>query len=67
MKKIIKIKGMTCPACKALIEDVCSDFDQITSAVVDQKAGTLTVEAADGFDLATLYDEIQEAGDYTIQ
>lgn len=42
--KTIKIAGMTCPACKMLIEDICSDFSTISKATVDVKKGTLSFQ-----------------------
>lgn len=66
MKKELKISGMHCSACKALIEDVCSDYDKITSATVDVKKEILQIECADSFDLSKLQKEIESTGPYKV-
>lgn len=66
MKKKLKISGMHCPACKALIEDVCGDFDAITSATVDVKKEVLVIECGDSFDLTELKTELESTGPYKV-
>ena len=66
MKKTYRIKGMHCPACKALIEDICNDFDEIDSADVDVKKETLSILANDSLNEASLIAEIESAGNYSI-
>ena len=66
MKKEIEIKGMTCPACKALVEDVCSDFSEVNTATVDLKKGTLLVDVDEKFDFKSLKEEIESAGSYKV-
>lgn len=67
MKKELNIRGMHCPACKALIEDVCSDYDEIESAVVVLKKETLSITANNSLDLRVLQSEIESIGPYKIE
>lgn len=67
MKTTITIEGTHCPACKTLIEDICSDLSEITTCVVDYKTGKAEVEHTDALDWAALKTEIENAGDYKIK
>ncbi len=44
MKTITTIQGAHCNACKALIEDVCTEIPGITSCDVDFKTGITEIE-----------------------
>jgi copper chaperone CopZ len=66
MKRDIIVEGMTCHACKMLIEDVCEDFPEISSAVVDLESGMLSIDVIDGFDLNLLKNEMESVGDFAI-
>ena len=66
MKKELKLTGMTCPACKAIIEDICSDYSEIPAANADIKAATLTLEHKAGFDMTQLKNEIESEGDFKL-
>lgn len=60
----LKIAGMHCASCKALIEDVCSEVSGVRSCVVDAATETATVEHDDSLNPAVLIDEIRGLGDY---
>ena len=44
MKTELKIEGIHCSGCKGLIEDICGDFDEITSADLNVESATLRLE-----------------------
>ena len=58
----IKISGMHCHSCAALIKDVCSDIKGIKSCQVDFASGEGTVEHEDSDDLNELKKEIKKLG-----
>lgn len=60
----LKITGMHCASCKALIEDVCGEVKGVRSASVDPKTGIATIEHDDALDPATFVSEIRGLGDY---
>ena len=67
MKTIITIQGTHCKACKALIEDVCSDFKGIASCSVDFATGKTDIEHTDGLNWEELKREIESVGDYKVE
>ncbi len=68
MKKIkMVIKGTHCPACKLLIEDVCKDFKEVKSCIVDYKSGKTEISHDEGLDTKALKKEIESAGQYKVQ
>ncbi len=67
MKTVLKVSGFHCPSCKMLIEDVCSDFSQITLCNVDVKAGKVVIEHKESLDLAKLKNEIESLGEYKVK
>ena len=67
MKKTIIIKGMHCPSCKALIEDVCKDIDGVISCNVDYISGKLQIEHKQNLNLKSLKNEIESLGRYKVE
>ena len=63
MQTIINIKGIHCPSCKALIEDICLDVQGVESCKVDEKTGKALVNHEVNLDLQVLKKEIEESGD----
>ena len=43
MDTVIKVEGMMCPHCKAMVEKVCKAVPGTADAVVDLQAKTVTV------------------------
>lgn len=66
MKTILKIEGLHCASCKAVIEDVASEFPQIRSADVHVEVGLAKIEHEDAFDLTLFIKEINNLGQYTV-
>lgn len=64
MTTTLKITGMHCGSCKALIEDVCGDVKGVRSCTVDPKTGLAVVEHDDALDPAAIVNEILGLGDY---
>ena len=64
MKTIFTVKGTHCPACKALIEDICRDIPGVTSCTVDLKTGKTVVEHGKPIGLSLFKKEIESLGDY---
>ena len=60
MTTIIKVEGMMCPHCKAMVEKVCKAVSGTEDAVVDLQAKTVTVTGAASLDL--LKKAITDAG-----
>ena len=67
MKKELKLNGMTCPACKAIVEDICGDYSEITSVNADVTKNTLTVEFNESFDLTPLKKEIESETKFKLE
>ncbi len=65
-KTIINIKGLHCPACKILIEDVCSEIEGVHSTNVDSKTGETVIEHDESLDLENLKKEIESLGEYKV-
>lgn len=66
-KKIIKIKGTHCTACKALIEDVALDTEGVLACNVDFNTGKTEIEYDDRLDWKKLEQEIESVGEYKVQ
>lgn len=60
----LKIAGMHCAACKALIEDVCSEFAGVASCEVDVAAGRAVIAHDGSADLQAITAEINKLGEY---
>ena len=60
METIIKVEGMMCPHCKAMVEKVCKAVPGTTDAVVDLQAKNVTVTGQ--ADVAALKKAIVDAG-----
>jgi cation transport ATPase len=67
MQTIVTIKGTHCPACKALIEDVCGDFQEIQSCSVDFKTGRTEIEHSEKLDWNKFRQEIESLGAYKLE
>lgn len=60
----LKITGMHCASCKALIEDVCSEIAGVRSCAVDVAAGEAVIEHDESVGPSLLVREIDGLGDY---
>ena len=60
METIIKVNGMMCPHCKAMVEKVCKAVPGTADAVVDLAAKNVTVTG--DADVAALKQAIMDAG-----
>jgi Cu+-exporting ATPase len=60
METVIKVEGMMCPHCKAMVEKVCKAVPGTTEAVVDLQAKNVTVQG--DADVAALKKAIIDAG-----
>ncbi len=60
METVIKVEGMMCPHCKAMVEKVCKAVPGTTDAVVDLQAKQVTVSG--DASLAALKQAITDAG-----
>ena len=65
--KQFTVRGMTCVACKKLIEMVAGDYPQIKTCDVDYKTGHGVLEYEDGFDPGQFRNEINNEGKYTLE
>jgi len=66
MKTTATIQGTHCPACTALIKDICSDFSAIASCSVDYATGRMELEHTEDLSLDDLKKEIETIGKYTV-
>lgn len=66
MKTTLTIKGTHCNSCKAVIEDVCTEMDGITSCTVDFKTGKTVIEHEKNINWNTLKKEIESVGTYKV-
>jgi|TARA_Y100000310_G_C20686847_1_gene819560 cation transport ATPase len=64
MRTILKIKGTHCSSCKILIEDICSDYNEINISNMDLKSEELTIEHDNNLNLSKLKEEIKSSGNY---
>ena len=60
METVIKVEGMMCTHCKAMVEKVCKAVPGTADAVVDLQAKTVTVTGS--ADVAALKRAITDAG-----
>ena len=60
METVIKVNGMMCPHCKAMVEKVCKAIPGTVDAVVDLQAKTVTVQG--DADVQALKKAIVDAG-----
>lgn len=67
MKTTLTIKGTHCNACKALIEDVCSEIGGIHSFNVDFSTGKTEIEHDENVDWEKLKKEIESLGEYRVE
>lgn len=67
MKTQFKVTGMDCHACKAMIEDVATDFPEITHCDVDFKTGLGNLEYKEGFDLNKFKSAVDAVGKYKLE
>lgn len=61
------IQGTHCKACKALIEDVCSEIPGIHSSNVNYETGETIIEHDENLNFENLKNEIQGLGDYKVE
>lgn len=66
MKTILKIKGMHCISCKALIEDVCKDVAGVESCSVDLSAEKATLIHGTPGEIKKVKKEIEALGRYKV-
>lgn len=66
-KTTINIKGIHCKACKALIEDVCSEIPGIHSSKVNYETGETIIEHDGNLNFENLKNEIQSLGNYRVE
>lgn len=67
MKTTLTIKGTHCNACKALIEDVCSEINGIHSCKVDFSTGKTEIEHDENVDWEKLKKEVESVGEYKVE
>lgn len=67
MKTQFKVTGTHCHACKAMIEDISTDFPEIKHCEIDFKTGLGNLECDDSFDLNKLKEAIEAAGEYKVE
>lgn len=65
-KTTIHIQGTHCKACKALIEDVCSEVAGVNSSCVNFETGETGIEHDGSLNLESLKNEIESLGDYKV-
>ena len=63
MKTTVRIPGIHCASCAALIKDVSSEFSTIKNVSVDLKTKKVTLEHEEGFDQGKWKKEIEALGD----
>lgn len=66
-KKFFIVKGMTCNACKKIIEMTASDFSEIKRCEVDFKTGNGIMEYENGFDPDRFRNEVNNLGQYILE
>lgn len=60
----LKITGMHCASCKALLEDVIGDVPGVRACEVDAGTGDARVEHDDAIDPAALVAAVKDLGEY---
>ncbi len=66
MKTKITIHGTHCSACKALIEDVCSEIKGVKSCTVNFQTGETIVEHDENLDWHVFKKGIEGLGQYKL-
>ena len=66
MKSILKIQGLHCASCKALIEDVASEIPGIQYAKVDVEGGSVEVAHDESDAAECLRSQIDGLGQYKV-
>ncbi|MDO8648893.1 MAG: heavy-metal-associated domain-containing protein [Candidatus Peregrinibacteria bacterium] len=59
MKTTVSIPGIHCEACKALIEDVSSEFPSIKNVDIDIAKKVVTLEHTDDLDMQKWTQEVE--------
>lgn len=67
MKTTLTIKGTHCNACKALIEDVCSEISGIHSCNVDFSTGKTEIEHNENVNWEKFKKEVESVGKYKVE
>lgn len=67
MKTIVTIKGMHCPSCKLLLEDVCGEVPNVQSCNVDYVNGQAEIEHTEQLDFGLLKSKIEGIGKYSVE
>ena len=67
MQTNIKVTGMHCASCKALLEDVTQDIPGVTKCTIDPEQGTGIVEHDATFNFDNLVKAVATLGTYTIE
>lgn len=65
-KSTVTIRGMHCPSCKTLIEDVAGDTPGVNSCAVDEKTGQATIDYDERLDWIQFGKELARVGPYQI-
>lgn len=63
----LKITGMHCASCKALIEDVCRDVPGVSSCEVNLESGVAAILHDDSADMEVVKKEIGGLGEYKVE
>lgn len=67
MKTTVKIPGMHCHSCVALVTEVSEESSGVQSVTVDLNSKDVTLDHDESFDLATWTQEIESLGkDYKV-
>lgn len=67
MQTKIKVTGMHCSSCKALIEDVASDVTGVQSCTIDPATGNGTIEHDETFDFNSFVNELKSLDTYSVE
>ena len=62
LKRMLSVKGMTCPMCSAKVEHALTTVPGVKSAAVDLKSGQAKVVADERVKPAQLVDAVEKAG-----
>ena len=67
MQTKIKITGMHCDSCRALIEDVASEIPGVKSCTVDPATGNGVIEHDDTFDFNFFVEGLKPFDKYSVE
>ena len=67
MQTKIKITGMHCASCKALLEDVARDVPGVTACTIDSEQATGIIEHDTSFSFDDVVKEVASLDKYTIE